>query len=64
MIGDIMGTQATVSALPKCDMCSATAEYDGRTSLGCWANMCDTHYKVFGVGLGTGKGQKLILVKA
>lgn len=56
-----MGTQVEVLSLPKCDFCLATAKYDGRTNLGMWANMCETHFRQMGVGLGTGKGQKLIL---
>lgn len=31
---------------------------DGRTMMGSWANMCATCHRRFGVGLGTGKGQR------
>lgn len=38
------------------------ATVDGRTKHGHWANMCDDHWKIHGVGrLGTGYGQRLIL---
>lgn len=47
-----------------CDFCAqhgkqVEAQYDGATSLGPWAYMCETHFKTMGVGLGTGKGQRL-----
>jgi hypothetical protein len=35
------------------------AEYDGRTNMGSWANMCQPHFDEHGVGLGPGRGQKL-----
>lgn len=61
-----MGTRATVPELPKCDLCKeqgidVDAYYDGKTRLGPWAYMCDVHFDVYGIGLGTGKGQQLIL---
>lgn len=31
---------------------------DGRTVYGSWANMCLTCHRKYGVGLGTGKGQR------
>jgi len=56
-----MNKTALVTKLPKCDFCDEPAEYDGKTKLGPWANMCEAHFQVFGVGLGTGRGQKLTL---
>jgi len=56
-------TEVVVSKLPKCDFCSATAQYDGKTRMGPWANMCPMHFRTYGVGLGLGRGQKLILKK-
>lgn len=63
-----MSESAKVSKFPDCDMCMAIdkqtgiqAVYDGKTNLGPWANMCEKHYRTFGIGLGTGKGQKFIL---
>jgi len=45
-----------------CDFCDSKAGYDGKTKLGAWAYMCKTHFNSLGIGLGTGKGQKLELV--
>ena len=63
-----MSTETFVSELPKCDLCVAAgvsspldAEYDGRTIRGSWANMCEAHFQLFGTGLGTGRGQKLVV---
>ena len=58
-------TSVKVSYVPDCDFCSQSgrdvkAEYDGKTSLGPWANMCKAHFRMYGMGLGLGKGQKLI----
>ena len=48
--------------LPKtCDSCGgplSLAFVDGRTTQGSWAKMCLDCFSLFGVGLGTGKGQK------
>lgn len=54
-------TQVEVTELPKCNFCNAEAEYDGKTRMGPWVNMCELHFKIYGIGLGLGKGQKLIL---
>lgn len=58
-------TEVTVRELPNCDFCTQqgvvkAASYDGKTSMGPWANMCTTHYRQYGTGLGLGKGQKLV----
>lgn len=51
-----------VSEKPKCDVCGhPQAEYDGKTKIGLWAYMCEICFERFGVGLGIGKGQKLLL---
>jgi len=57
-------TEVEVIELPKCDIpgCDQTAHYDGKTKQGPWANMCEEHFQKLGVGLGLGKGQKLILI--
>jgi hypothetical protein len=56
--------EVKVSEFPACDFCGHDAHYDGMTRMnGAWANMCDFHFKQAGVGLGLGKGQKLILEK-
>jgi hypothetical protein len=63
------GTEVEVTQLPSCDFCkidehkTVPAKYDGKTVLGPWAYMCGAHYSKFGLGLGTGVGQRLILVK-
>ena len=31
---------------------------DGRTRIGPWAIMCESHFERYGVGLGIGRGQK------
>jgi len=54
-------TEAIVPKKPKCDFCNAEAEFDGRTVLGPWAYMCNLHFGQYGVGLGLGRGQKLIV---
>lgn len=58
-----MSRTVTVDELPPCDFCpdGRPAGYDARTIYGTWANMCLEHLKLFGVGLGTGKGQELVL---
>jgi hypothetical protein len=59
-----MSDTVTVKALPGCSFCTRgghPAAYDGVTRLGTWAYMCDGHFAAYGVGLGTGKGQRLIL---
>lgn len=54
-------TEVEVFELPKCDFCSRKAAYDGKTNMGPWANMCKEDFKWHGVGLGTGRGQRLVL---
>jgi hypothetical protein len=61
--------KAYVAALPKCAFCGMidtdrNAAYDGKTKLGPWASMCDEHFEKFGIGLGTGVGQRLIVGEA
>lgn len=55
-----------VTVRPDCDFCQRDgfgmpAQYDARTQLGRWAYMCRTHYGLHGVGLGLGKGQRIIV---
>ena len=59
-------TVAEVSSLPDCDFCkrigrSTPAAYDGATRFGPWAFMCLYHFNSFGVGLGLGRGQRLLV---
>ena len=65
-------TTTIVNTLPLCDFktllgnCShdGVAHYDGvMREIGSWAYMCEHHFAVFGVGLGLGRGQRLILRK-
>lgn len=62
-----MSTQVTVSVIPDCDLCKASGQdphpaiVDGKTTVGPWAFMCQAHFDAFGVGLGTGRGQRLTL---
>lgn len=64
-----MSTEVKVARIPDCDICKYVdrptnkiepAAYDGKTKDGPWANMCETHFQQYGVGLGTGRGQKLV----
>ena len=55
-------TEIIVTSFPKCDFCKEEAVYDGRTRMGGWANMCPYHFKLYGVGLGLGRGQKRVIV--
>lgn len=60
------GDSVKVKDIPECDIhkyeegkSGVPAAYDGKTKFGPWANMCEDHFKSHGVGLGTGRGQKL-----
>lgn len=63
-------TETSVEELPFCNYqgiqggCSNTknlANFDGKTHSGPWAYMCGFHFDLYGVGLGLGLGQKLIV---
>lgn len=57
-----MSTEVVVAVLPRCDVCGETAEYDSKTLMGPWANLCHECWKVHtDQELGTGRGQRLIL---
>jgi hypothetical protein len=52
--------------LPNCDthpldQPPELAAYDGKTRMGPWGYMCEECFEKFGVGLGVGRGQRLIL---
>ena len=61
-------TTTVVSNIPGCDICRMEfpssepnpAVADGRTKQGPWAYMCETHLESLGVGLGVGRGQRLV----
>jgi len=48
--------------LPNCDICKdgTKAEYDAKTVFGVWAYLCRKCFSKYGIGLGIGKGQKLV----
>ena len=57
-------TEVTVSNIPQCQFCSAPAAYDAKTRMGPWAYLCERCFKKDGVGLGLGKGQRLVRKEA
>ena len=57
-------TETKVKSFPRCDFCPSDALYDGATVRGPWANMCAHHFGEMGVGLGLGRGQRLVIEKA
>ena len=67
IVNKVKHTTTTVSVIPNCDICSpdlnVSAVYDGRTTQGSWAFMCEKHFKQIGRGLGLGLGQRLELEK-
>ena len=60
-----MSESVIVEIYPKCDFCpfhgGINARYDGKTYMGSWASMCERHFEQYGIGLGTGRGQRYIL---
>jgi len=58
-------TKVKVGVLPKCGICKKRkAKYDGKTTSGSWAYMCQECFDVYGLGLGLGLGQELISTDA
>ena len=55
-----LGIEVTVSNIPQCQFCSAPAAYDAKTHMGPWAYLCEKCFKRHGIGLGLGKGQRLV----
>ena len=44
----------------RCDVCGALQSknwYDCRTTSGRWAFLCDKCFEIYGIGIGTGRGQ-------
>lgn len=61
-----MGDTVYIPHPEYCDLCKSKGEqvqavYDGKTIHGPWAYMCEDHFGALGVGLGTGRGQRLIV---
>ncbi len=52
--------KSTVVKEATCNFCQEPAIVDGRTTMGAWGDMCGEHYKVYGVGIGVGYGQRFI----
>lgn len=58
----ILGSDKVImDKYPRCDFCDEDAHYEAKTNMGLWAYMCDSHYKEHGIGLGTGRGQIIII---
>lgn len=55
--------EVVVTEKKYCDFCKRDASYDGKTIYRAWGYMCKTCFEKYGVGLGLGKGQKLVLKK-
>ena len=55
-----MTTEVKVLEKPECQFCGKEGAYDGKTKMGPWAFMCKECHKKYGVGIGTGKGQRLV----
>lgn len=66
-----MSVEVNVDTLPDCDFCKHEASrsgegtvnkaaYDAASGMGPWAFMCEKHFARYGVGLGVGRGQRLI----
>lgn len=59
-------TEVVLTERPRCDLCLADgdrvpASVDGATRYGPWAYMCEPHFETVGIGLGLGRGQRLII---
>jgi hypothetical protein len=61
------GESVKMREIPDCDICKyeehkdgVPAAYDGKTVHGPWGYMCEKHFGSHGIGLGTGKGQRLV----
>lgn len=62
---------ARVHRILDCDVCAlegsiVPAVYDAKTKRGPWAYLCEEHFAShgLGLGLGTGRAQRLVLVPA
>lgn len=59
-------TQVIVDHLPECDFkntaspCKGHQRYDARLRDGRWGNVCEHHFQKYGIGLGLGRGQRLL----
>ncbi len=63
-------TTVLMTVIPKCDIHFyqlnpgeiVPAVVDGATTMGPWANMCESCFEVYGLGLGLGRGQRFELL--
>lgn len=65
-------TQVQMDVIPPCDLCKwleseqrldgevQPAAYDAALVTGSWAYVCEAHMRTHGLGLGTGRGQRLV----
>lgn len=60
--GRRLGETTRVEEMPPCDLCrdGTLAVYDGKTITGPWAFLCQKHFDQVGIGLGLGRGQRLV----
>lgn len=61
-----MSEEVIVTTIPDCDICGLVnkkvpAEFDAATTQGPWAYVCQMHFEQYCFGLGTGRGQRLVL---
>ena len=59
--GEAMKKKWMGSKPEKCDLCGKKFEeifIDGKTEMGPWGLLCGVCHYMYGVGLGTGRGQK------
>lgn len=55
--------EARVHTMPDCDFHPGVkAAYDAKTKMGPWANMCPECMTDYGLGLGLGRGQRLVVI--
>jgi hypothetical protein len=66
------GTWTWVDSLPNCDLCAydvkegradegSPAFADAATVMGSWAYVCEKHFRTHCLGLGVGRGQRLVV---
>ena len=60
-------TAVTVTEIPDCDLCvkrpaplNSPAYADAKMRGGGWANLCSSHFVLYGCSLGLGRGQEYI----
>lgn len=56
-----MSDKVKVKRIPNCDICGEKARFDAKTKNGPWGYLCAECFSTYGIGLGTGLGQELVL---